>query len=69
MPSATGAGATGFFAGSADGGIVTTSAANDTHSHTFTTGNGGGVGAGSQEGFTPQHYVINYIIYKGPVGA
>jgi microcystin-dependent protein len=33
------------------------------------TDNGNGVTAGLQEEYAPEHYVINYIIYKGPLGA
>ena len=58
----------GFFAGGiATGQTIATSAANDTHSHTLTINNGGGVTSPTE--YTPLHYVINYIIYKGPLGA
>ena len=33
------------------------------------TDNGGGVNAASLQEYTPLHYVVNYIIYRGPLGA
>ena len=47
---------------------IKTSGNNDKdHTHAFTTANGGGVASPTE--YTPLHYVINYIIYKGPLGA
>ena len=58
-------------------GQESTSSAGGNHLHSIPSGttgitetdNDGGVAAASQAEYAPLHYVINYIIYKGPLGA